>query len=207
MDSHEKVLWNLVRKFETLTADRYQQISPELLSPRKLELVHALRAAAPDDTALGATDLAGPVEEVLAASREHAEGGVLLVQGMLIEQLGRAIYKAAAAAPLTPNSRALAELGVEVSADACDRLPELIRERLGSGEPLFEAFSHSTRPVLAVLDVIGEKLDAHFADRFGLRFADLLGEVASEVLPACLALGMNRRKVVCHLTSALMGAA
>jgi len=38
-----------------------------------------------------------------------------------------------------------------------------------------------------------------------LTFSELLGEFTAELLPACVALGVNRRKLVCHLAGVFMG--
>ena len=44
-----------------------------------------------------------------------------------------------------------------------------------------------------------------FGERFGLTFSELLGEFTSELLPACVDLGMNRRMLICRLAGVFMG--
>ena len=36
-------------------------------------------------------------------------------------------------------------------------------------------------------------------------FSELIGEFTAELLPACVSLGMNRRKLICHLAGVFMG--
>jgi hypothetical protein len=60
-------------------------------------------------------------------------------------------------------------------------------------------------PLLRSLDDLGEGIDATFLDRFGVSFADLMGDVAAELIAVCIALDVDRRKFVAFLTSALMG--
>ncbi len=208
MDATELLLWTVMKQFESLAVERYRDTAPQLASAKKHELLAALRLVAADESALASTNLAQPVKSLMEAAHGKSEADTLLVQGLLLEPLGRAIYRAAGGAKdLSAEGAALASLGAAASDEVCQAVPLLIEASLGTGEKLFASFAGSTRPILSQLDVMGELLDAHFGDRLQLRFADLLGEVAGELLPACAGLGMNRRKVVCHLTSALMSAA
>ena len=208
MDATEQLFWSLMRRFEMLAVDRYQATAVALLTDKKLALVRELARAASGDAALGASDLREPIDALLSAARGTSEAATLLIQGLLLEPLGRAIYRGvSSSAALGEAGRALASLGESASDEVCALAPALVGQRVGKGEPLYAEFAEATQGVLQQLDRIGEVLDRHFADKLQLRFADLVGEVASELLPTCAALGMNRRKVVCHLTNALMSAA
>ena len=80
-----------------------------------------------------------------------------------------------------------------------------IAERVGTHERLYPVFAEVSQNVLAALDALAEPVDEIFGDRFGLRFADVMGEFAAGLVSACTALGMQRRKVVGHLAGACMG--
>jgi hypothetical protein len=81
----------------------------------------------------------------------------------------------------------------------------MISERVGEGEAAFEAFSAATHDVLSAVDELAEPVDDIFAEPFGVRYADVLGDCTAELLTTCQALGMPRRKVAGHLASASMG--
>ncbi len=70
---------------------------------------------------------------------------------------------------------------------------------------LYAVFADTSEHVLAALDALAEPVDEVFGERFGLRFADVMGEFAAGLVTACTALGMQRRKVVAHLAGACMG--
>ena len=76
---------------------------------------------------------------------------------------------------------------------------------MGIGEQLFQTFATVSRPVIMHLDALGERMDSHFNERFGVTFADLMGEFVAELVPICVELGVERRKIVGHLTGVLMG--
>jgi uncharacterized protein YfiM (DUF2279 family) len=80
-----------------------------------------------------------------------------------------------------------------------------IAERVGTHEQLYAVFADVSQEVMAALDALAEPVDEVFGERFGLRFADVMGELAAGLITACTALGMQRRKVVAHLAGACMG--
>jgi uncharacterized protein YfiM (DUF2279 family) len=59
--------------------------------------------------------------------------------------------------------------------------------------------------VLGALDGLADPVDRVFGERFGLRFADVMGEFTADLISTCTALGMQRRKVVAQLAGAAMG--
>ena len=77
---------------------------------------------------------------------------------------------------------------------------------------VISAVQVSARAIIAALGVppltsfgLSSAVDELFGKRFGLTFAELLGDFTAELLPACVELGMNRRKLVCHLAGVFMG--
>src|SRR5262249_45024312 len=105
----------------------------------------------------------------------------------------------------SPESRALAADGHAASVAVVSRAAATIAERIGTGDHLYPVFVDLSDDVLAGLDALADPVDEVFGERFGLRFADVLGEVPAGLITACTALGMPRRKVVAHLASACMG--
>jgi uncharacterized protein YfiM (DUF2279 family) len=66
-------------------------------------------------------------------------------------------------------------------------------------------FAEESHEVLGAMDALAEPVDEVFGQHFGLRFADVMGEFVADLIGACTALGMQRRKVVAHLAGASMG--
>lgn len=204
----ERVLWSMMRSFETVALKAYETHAPALASDEKRAFVARLTAAASDDAALRATPLAAPVSDLLGAAKGDGVASTLLVQGLLLEQLGRVIYERALDVQgVSAESRSLAEQGKAAAEKAVDLVPDLVEKHVGRGDKLFDAFVQASAPVLQRLDSLGEAVDAVFAEPFDIRFADLMGDVTAEVLPVCTALGVERRKLIIHFTGALMKSA
>ena len=79
-------------------------------------------------------------------------------------------------------------------------------QQRSSVEDLLAAYCTATRPVLACFDAVGVAGDRALGGHFGLRFIDVLADVATELIHNCVHLGMDRRKLICHLAAAFMGA-
>lgn len=206
-DSPERLLWTIMRRFEDDAARCYERHAPALLVEPKRRFGGLLAAAPTDEAALSASPLARPLEAVLAAAPSDDPDATLICRGLLLEELGRGIYGALAErADVSPATRELAAAGLEAATAARDQAVEEVSRVLGGGDALFDRFVAKTRLLLSRLDSLGEEVDAAFAKRFGLAFADLMGDFAAEVLPRCTGLGMDRRKLVVHFTGALMGA-
>ena len=84
-------------------------------------------------------------------------------------------------------------------------IPGLLRARIGDGDVLLQAIMTEAGPLLRSIDDLGEGIDASFLDRYGVSFADLMGDAAAELIAMCADLNIDRRKFVSFLTSALMG--
>jgi hypothetical protein len=145
------------------------------------------------------------VQDLCSAASTDSALATLCVQGLTLERLGQAIYARLATSPgAGPLSRHLADLGGEAAGVTIElALSEL--QRRSSTEDLLAAYCTAARPVLACFDAVGVAGDRALGDHFGLRFIDVLTDVAAELIDNCVQLGMDRRKLVCHLTAAFMG--
>lgn len=205
-DADELLLWALMARFERLARDRYATHAPALAQPAKERFVARLDALATDSGALAASVLAPPVEALLARAQSTDETAVLLVQGLVLEHLGQAIYRVAQATErASAATRDLAGAGLDASQAVTRAASARIAEAVGTGEALYRVFVDRTHDVLGALDALADPVDAVFGARFGLRFADLMGEFVADLIGAATALGMQRRKVVAHLAGACMG--
>jgi hypothetical protein len=204
-DRDERLIWRMLGRLETLALRKYESIIPLLATPGKKAMVHVL-AAVPDGGDAESTPLDEPVDELLSAASSNDRTYTLFVQGFVLERLGQVIYKKLAEHPAVSNStRAAAEMGGAACTAIIGRATDLIRQAVGDGEAVFERFCIAADSVLRRLDGLGTGVDTLFGCRFGLTFTELIGEFTAELLPACTDLGMNRRKLVCHLAGVFMG--
>jgi len=191
---------------ESLAWQKYQTVAPQLAVPQKKAVVEQLLARAPDDRALDATPLGRSIDELLEAADRPDRTDTLLVQGFVLERLGQVIYKVLGAnGGASSPTRNLAVLGGVACTAVIDRATDLVQHAVGGGEALFDRFCVATDAVLRRLDGVGNGVDQMFGQRFGLTFSELIGEFIAELLPACVEMGMNRRKLICHLASVFMG--
>jgi hypothetical protein len=202
----ERLLWTVLRLLEALALERYERFVPALATRAKRIVVGRLCDEVPTDRALEGQELHGPVRDLCSAASTDSALGTLCVQGLTLERLGQAIYSQLATSPgAGPLSRQLADVGGEAASASIElAISEL--ERRPSSENLLAAYCAATRPVLECFDAIGVTGDRALGPHFGLRFIDVLADVATELIDDCLRLGMDRRKLVCHLTAAFMGA-
>jgi hypothetical protein len=206
VDRTELLLWALMYKFERLAVDRYTAHTPALATVEKRCFVARLDALETDEAPLAASILAGPVEDLLARARSTDAVSALIVQGLVLEHLGQAIYRVANDTErVGQRSRSLAAAGLAASISVTTEASAQIAERVGTHERLYAVFADVSEDVMAALDALAEPVDEVFGERFGLRFADVMGEFAAGLITACSALGMQRRKVVAHLAGACMG--
>jgi hypothetical protein len=206
-DPGERLFWTLMRRFESLAVDRYAAHSPALLLDAKRAFVAGLAATATDDAALAASALDRPTGALLACAQSGDETATLLVQGLVLECLAQAIYRLVAAngRGVSETSRTQAASGLAASQAVSAIAAVRTAERLGTGDALYVRFAGVTYDVLAALDGLADPVDRVFGDRFGLHFADVMGEFTADLIGACTTLGMQRRKVVAHLAGAAMG--
>ncbi len=206
LDATEAVLWTILDRFETLAATQYAVSAPALLSPAKAAVVALLQTQPRVRDALAGTRLAEPVSALVASATSGREAHVLIAQGLLLELIGEAIYRTFADnAEASPRTRELCRVGLQASGHARSSIPDLLRSRVGVGDVLLAAIMVEADALLRSLDALGEGIDEVFAERFQVGFADLMGDVAAELISLCIDLDVDRRKLVSFLTGALMG--
>jgi predicted regulator of Ras-like GTPase activity (Roadblock/LC7/MglB family) len=207
LDPGERLFWTLMRTFETLAVERYAAHAPALLGAAKRRFVDGLDAVGVEPALLAASPLAAPVDALLASAQSPDELSTLLVQGLVLEFLAQAIYRLVqgSSRPVSATSRRLAAEGLTASAAVTAAAAERIPERIGRGDVLYAAFAGTSHDVLSMLDTLADPVDRVFGERFGLGFAEVMGEFTADLIGACTDLGMQRRKVVAHLAGAAMG--
>jgi hypothetical protein len=202
----ESLLWTVLRNFESIALQQYQSYCPALATPEKRTYLTKLQAIAPDDALLEKSELSIPIRELLASAQSQTEVATLIIQGLILEQFGRALYDTLARLEeVGPQTRTLALEGKAISSALADVVPSLLTKKNGEGEVIFEIFVRHSHDVLRRLDILGEGLDQRFADRFSVRFSEIVAEFAADLIQTCVAMGINRKKLMCHLTGCLMG--
>jgi hypothetical protein len=203
----EAVAWAMMRSFEALAVEQYARHAPDLLTDEKKAVLSGLQELAPDDTPLTGSALGQPIADLVKAARGD-EQSTLLVQALLLEQLGALIYDAVKDKDrVSAGGRSLATMGAAAAAATIERVPDLIENRIGNGDAAFDAFTATTGDVLSQLDGLGEAVDELFGEAYDLHFADVMGDLTAELLPICTGLGMKRRQLMMYLASCLMTAA
>jgi hypothetical protein len=203
MDDDEVLVWTTMLRFEAQAAEHYALHVPELAAHKPAVAMRL--AAAVDGRPLDGTALGPPTRDLVAAAAGARDAtAVLVVQGLVLERIRRIVYATLARVDnLSDASRMLARELEPASA----AVVEDAEARFGhaAGAEAFAQFAALSDDVLAHLDALGEAVDTMFGARFNLRFADIVGELVADLVPACVALGMDRRKVMSHLAGALMG--
>jgi hypothetical protein len=210
VDAVERLLWAVPAKLESLALRQYRAHVPEMATPAKAAVVARLTAGlggeAGADDALAGSELAAPVAAVLEAAAGTSAAATLMRQGVVLERLGQAIYAVLRDNPAAGEAtRKLAADAHAACEEAVASAAAALEKSGGGGDKLFDLFAAHTHGLFSSLDSLGDPVDRAFGDRFGLRFADLLGDFTSELTMGCVDLGMSRRKIVCHLTAAMMG--
>ena len=205
-DRTELLLWSLMDEFERAALDSYAAHSPGLATGEKRQFVARLAALGLAEGALAASSLGAPAAALLARARGTDELSALIVQGLVLEHMGHAIYRIAQASErASAASRAIAASGLGASVSVIAAASARLTARVGTGETLYAVFAEESHEVLGAMDALAEPVDEVFGQHFGLRFADVMGEFVADLIGACTALGMQRRKVVAHLAGASMG--
>lgn len=206
MSAVEAELWAMLHAVESDTLARYTKVSA-LGTPLKHDAVEALEHGTTDAPSLEEAGLQAPIEALLtAAAGDGSEDDVVLLQGFLLERLGVTIYDALArGGRLSALGAARARLARSASEEAS---AEAVR-RLVAGTPdpqaRFQRFTSRSHALFARLDALGEALDTRFAEHLDLHFADVMGDFVADLVTVCEEeLGFQRRKVIVHLTGALM---
>jgi hypothetical protein len=207
LDADEVLLWTVMRTFEVQASAQYQLHAPRFAS-LKAGVGPALRRIARDDRPLDESILAPTMKALVeSASAVRDERTVLVIQGLVLERVRRVVYTALMElADVPASSKSIARMLEPVSAEIVAHTPALLASACAaSGHKPFALFVEASDDVLHKLDAVGEGVDEVFTDCFGLRFADIVGDFVADLVPICVELGMERRKVMSHLAGALMG--
>ena len=207
LDAEEVLLWTVMRTFEVQAAAQYHAYAPRL-APAKAGICPALLRIARDDRPLEESVLAPTMNALVESAGEvRDEGTLLVIQGLVLERVRQVVYATVAGLAGVPErSRALARALEPPSAAIVAHAPALFAAACAAGgRSPFAFFVEASDDVLHKLDAVGEGVDEVFAEPFGLRFADIVGDFVADLVPACVELGMERRKVMSHLAGALMG--
>jgi hypothetical protein len=206
LDKDEQLMWGVLSRLESLALAKYRKDVPELATPEKEAVVRTLQEGAPDNGPVDSSPLGLPIHELLEAASRPGLADTLIVQGLLLERLGQIIYKVLGShQAVSSSTRSLAASGWSACSTVIGLASQRLRTIVGEGDVLFDVFSTVSESVLRRLDSLGTCVDELFGKRFGLTFAEVLGDFTAELLPACVELGMNRRKLICHLAGAFMG--
>src|SRR5262249_32121898 len=158
-------------EFERLALDCYATHAPALATPEKRRFVARLGALGTDESALVASALADPVDELLARPHSREAVATLIGPGPLLQPPRQAIHRAAKDTDrASSESRALAADGHAASVAVVSRAVGTIAERIGTGDGLYPVFVDVSDDVLAELDGLADPVDEIFGERFGLRF-------------------------------------
>jgi hypothetical protein len=196
----------MMRAVEAKAATLYQRHASELASEDKQAVLSALEKLGAPLQELEGTQLIAPLTNLLGVFGD-SKSFTLFVNGLVLEQLAATIYgRIAENAAISPEGRALARQAEKVSIATRDAAARGIASSVAVAD-VFDTFASETSEVLTRLDGLGEVIDATLGEAFDIRFADVLGDLTSELLPICIDLGMVRRKLIMHLTSAFMSAA
>jgi hypothetical protein len=206
LDRDEQLMWGVLERLETLALSKYRKDVPELAIPEKQVVVRTLQGNVPDAGPVDASPIGAPIRELLEAAATPGEADTLIIQGLLLERLGQIIYKILGNhQTVSAATKSLASSGWQACTKVIGLATQKVRTVVGEGDALFDVFSSVSEAVLRKLDTLGTSVDEQFGKRFGLTFAEVLGDFTAELLPACVELGMNRRKLICHLAGAFMG--
>lgn len=206
LTSRERQLWTMMRAVEAKAATLYQRHASELATEAKQSVLSSLEKLGAPLQELEGTQLIEPLTNLLGAFGD-SKSFALFVNGLVLEQLAATIYgRIADNAAISPEGRVLARHAEKVSIATRDVAASCIASSVAVAD-VFDTFASETSEVLTRLDGLGEVIDARLGEAFDIRFADVLGDLTSELLPICIDLGMVRRKLIMHLTSAFMSAA
>ncbi|HWU90869.1 MAG TPA: hypothetical protein VN253_26570 [Kofleriaceae bacterium] len=207
LDADELLLWTTMRTFEVQASAQYIAHAPRL-APPKAGVSAALLRIAGDDRPLEESVLAPTMKALVGSAGEaRDEDVILVVQGLVLERVRQVVYATLTGLPRVPErSKAIARSLEPVSAEIMALVPPLFAAACdANGQKPFSFFVEASDDVLHKLDAVGEGVDEAFGPCFGLRFADIVGDFVADLVPVCVGLGMERRKVMAHLAGALMG--
>ena len=196
---------SILSQFELRGLHLYEAIDPALLAckqPLQAVMAPYNHRRFEDDPRL-----AEVVTQAVANWPAESEVEILLLQGIVFERLGQALYDSFLQAyDLSDGMRAFCEQGMQCSVAANQQVLCLLQNRLPADEA-YGTFLKVAQPFLNDFDTMGETLAEVFGSSFGISYSVVASRLVSDLVPDCVELGMERRKVFSALTEALMGVA
>ncbi len=202
MTNIEQTFWSGMKQLEDLAVSQYKKFVPELNISGKQKFLQN-NSSAPND--LNDDRFATEIGRLIQIATKHSRVDSLLLQGLSLELLGQSIYKAVLNTPsLSDNSHTLAKEAELASQEVFNQILSILRKENLVGDSLFKSFVSATQDVFGQLDSMGSLIDETFSDHSQLKFDDVLADAVTELLKYGSQLGMDRRKLLRQLTSALM---
>jgi hypothetical protein len=197
----EQTFWSMMKQLEALAVSQYKKFIPELNTARKEIFLQGL----PSQQNSPSDQLSTAVEKLVQAATKNSRLDTLLLQGFTLEILGQAVYRAIQnTSAINESSHLLAQQANTASQDVLQQILSTLRKENVVGDSGFKAFVSATQDVFGALDSMGSLIDETFTSESQLKFDDVLADAVTELLKYGADLGMDRKKLLRHLTSSLM---
>lgn len=194
-----------MRQLEDLAVRQYKKYIPELDPVKKQRFLRNIESKFPSQENSSSERLSSAIGQLVQTATKNSRLDTLLLQGLSLELLGQAIYKAIInTASLSEDSRQLAEEADGASQEILDQVLSILRKDGLVGDSLFKSFISATQDVFGQLDSMGSLIDQTFSGQSQLTFDEVLADAVTELLKHGTELGMDRKKLLRQLTSALM---
>ncbi|MCI0447071.1 hypothetical protein L0244_02650 [bacterium] len=202
MTNIEQTFWSGMNQLEDLAVSQYKKFVPELNISRKQKFLQNNSSVSKN---LNDERLSTEIGRLVQIATKTSRVDSLLLQGFSLELLGQSIYKAVINTPsLSESSHTLAKEAEVASQEVFNEVLSILRKENLVGDSLFKSFISATQDVFGQLDSMGSLIDETFSDHSQLKFDDVLADTVTELLKHGTQLGMDRRKLLRQLTSALM---
>jgi len=203
------LLGQLFFPLEELAIQQYQGLAPVLYSKELDQFLSYLKKVSNQSPAnLKETSLYQPLQNLLQIVTTDNPKSVLINQGFLLENLAQIVFQMAFQdeTPLSSDFKSHFRTGYHLSQKiAQTAIQQLKKIFSGNIQEGFDNFQQESKPLFQALYLLGEKVDENFGAFMNLSFEDMMGDFTSEILPGCVEIGFDRKKVVIHLTTSLMG--
>lgn len=202
MSNIEQTFWSGMKHLEQLAVSQYKKFVPELNISKKEKLLqnNSIASNVSNDDRLSAE-----IGRLIQIATKTSRIETLLLQGFSLELLGQSIYQAVFNTPsISEISRALADEADLASQEVFNQVLSILKKENLVGESLFKSFVTATQDVFGQLDSMGALIDETFSEHSQLKFDDVLADTVTELLKYGTEFGIDRKKLLRQLTSALM---
>lgn len=201
----ERRLWKVLQSFESLAICQYEANVPAIDTTQKRELLHMLDDQIGVEQSFDPYELDVPIKNLLKAATICGECEVLIMQGLILELLAKALYEA-----IEPNEGIsiarlnLCSAGITASKAVSRQVLQCLATN-NNRQQFERIFMTVSKPLFLSFSLISEDLDIYIGSKLGMSFTDVLADFVSELVPICSNLGIERRKTMGYLTNVLMG--